>query len=549
VAGSSGPNGAVNLLRTTTFAGYHDGVEHYVTAFEFAGGGGAFGSIVPLPDIPTKVERGGDWTLQRLVRETDPPDEALFRLDALAGGAAAEAEVLLETTIDALDITILRGGGDEVGLWAKNHGFRLPPDAPEMLDFYADRSPIFMAAAFDADAAAERGQAIGDGTPVHLTIPTDNPWVPLRILALGKQASETVEADVYLLTDDKPAMLPKAGAFAESDGLILDHSAAASDGLLADLRSDAGMGWVPSDAWLTKVVVDAPGRRGRLRPCHRRHRSGEAVACRRRLRAVPPREPGASFADRPLPAGRGRARDGRPARARAGNARGGRTPAGRRVTRTIRVAVVVALLGVATIAGGCAPAAMTVTIRIHYSAFDQTQISVPRNVPVTFVLVNEDPIDPRVADRRPGIPRTASQRDARLARRGAERGHRPGARDRPDDDHVHRSGPGRVHLPPSGPRGLRDGRHGPGRRLTGPYTPRVLRPNPPRLITVVIAVALILVGLSATVFPIDIVNQALDLVQSTIGRTSKSRPRSPGSSSSPVMRSSSPARSSRASDR
>ena len=104
---------------------------------------------------------------------------------------AAEAEVLLETTIDALDITILRGGGDEVGLWAKNHGFRLPPDAPEVLDFYADRSPIFMAAAFDADAAAERGQAIGDGTPVHLTIPTDNPWVPLRILGLGKAAAET----------------------------------------------------------------------------------------------------------------------------------------------------------------------------------------------------------------------------------------------------------------------------------------------------------------------------------------------------------------------
>ena len=37
--GLIGPNGAVNLLRTTTFAGYHDGVEHYVTAFEFAGGG------------------------------------------------------------------------------------------------------------------------------------------------------------------------------------------------------------------------------------------------------------------------------------------------------------------------------------------------------------------------------------------------------------------------------------------------------------------------------------------------------------------------------
>ena len=254
--GLIGPNGAVNLLRTTTFAGYHDGVEHYVTSFEFAGGGGAFGSITPLPGIPSNVERGGDWTLQRLVRETDPflGEEAAFRTADAAGGSA---EVLLETTIDALDITILRGGGDEVGLWAKENGFRLPADAPEVLDFYADRSPIFMAAAFDADAAAERGQAVGDGTPVHLTIPTDNPWVPLRILGLGKGADEVVQADVYLLTDIEPAMLPDAGAFGQSDGLILDHSAAASDLLLSDLRSDAGMEWVPDEAWLTKIVIDA----------------------------------------------------------------------------------------------------------------------------------------------------------------------------------------------------------------------------------------------------------------------------------------------------
>jgi hypothetical protein len=45
----------------------------------------------------------------------------------------------------------------------------------------------------------------------------------------------------------------------------------------------------------------------------------------------------------------------------------------------------------------------------------------------------------------------------------------------------------------------------------------VLNPNPPRMITVVIAVALILVGLSATVFPLDFVNAALDVVQDTIG--------------------------------
>lgn len=254
--GLIGPNGAVNLLRTTTFAGYHDGVEHYVTAFAFAGGGGAFGSITPLPGIPTDVVRGGDWTLQRLVRETDPPP-VFFEAQAAGAAARDSAEVLLETRIDALDITILRGGGDQVGRWAKDHGFRLPPDAPEVLDFYAQRSPIFMAAAFDADAAAARGQAVGDGTPVHLTIPTDNPWVPLRILGLGKAAAERVEADVYLLTDERPALLPAPGRIIANSGLTLDHSAAATASLLTDLRSDTGMEWIPDAGWLTKVAIDA----------------------------------------------------------------------------------------------------------------------------------------------------------------------------------------------------------------------------------------------------------------------------------------------------
>jgi hypothetical protein len=252
--GLIGPNGAVNLLRTTTFVGYHEGVEHYVTAFQFAGGEGAFGSLTPLPGVPSDVVKGGDWTLQRLILETNPPvPESVFALGA-ARSAADEAQVLMRKRIDALDITILKGGAAEVGLWARNHGFRLPPDAPEVLAFYAERSPIFMAAAFDADAARERGQSIGDGTPIHVTIPTPNPWVPLRILALGKNGEERIEADLYLLTDRTPAVLPGYG---DKTGLFLDHSAPASDSLLADLRSDRDMGWVPSEGWLTKVRIDA----------------------------------------------------------------------------------------------------------------------------------------------------------------------------------------------------------------------------------------------------------------------------------------------------
>jgi hypothetical protein len=249
-AGLIGSNGAVNLGRTTTLAAYDDGVEHYVTSFEFQGGGGEFGTLIPLPGIPTDVQRGGAWTLQRLQLETQPPAAAFAesRLAASADGA----EVLQEVRIDALDITVLKGGGADVAVWAEEHGFRLSPDAPEVLDFYASRSPIFLAAVFDGDAATARGQQVGDGTPVHLTIPTENPWVPLRILALGKQPQDRVSADVFLLTDNIPGLLP-----GERDGLTLAHSAPATGRLLDDLRSDDGMGWVPAEAWLTKLSIDS----------------------------------------------------------------------------------------------------------------------------------------------------------------------------------------------------------------------------------------------------------------------------------------------------
>jgi len=55
---------------------------------------------------------------------------------------------------------------------------------------------------------------------------------------------------------------------------------------------------------------------------------------------------------------------------------------------------VAALLVAATVTAGCGGRApVTVTITIHYSAFDLTDVHVPVGVPVTFVLVNEDPID------------------------------------------------------------------------------------------------------------------------------------------------------------
>jgi hypothetical protein len=249
--GLVGENGTISLVRTTTLAAYHDGVERYVTSFEFSGEGKEVGSIVPLPDVPTKVERGGDWTLQRLEREVAPPFAARAAEDS-ALSASGNAQVILETKIDALDITILKGGGTEVGKWATDHGFLLTPDTPAVLDYYSQRSPVFMAARFDAAAAGERGQRAGDGTPIHLTIPLDRPWVPLRILALGRDPSSVVNADVFLLTDRRPQL------FAADAGVNINRSEPASASLLDDLRADKGMEWMPAEQWLTFLTIDTP---------------------------------------------------------------------------------------------------------------------------------------------------------------------------------------------------------------------------------------------------------------------------------------------------
>src|SRR5258707_14449882 len=78
------PNGAIRLERATTLVAWHDGVEHYMTSFAYAGTSfDNFGWIVPLPAVPDKVEEGGGWTLQRLQRETHP--QPLFAQGLAAG--------------------------------------------------------------------------------------------------------------------------------------------------------------------------------------------------------------------------------------------------------------------------------------------------------------------------------------------------------------------------------------------------------------------------------------------------------------------------------
>jgi hypothetical protein len=255
------PNGTISLTRTTTLAAYHDGIEHYLTSFQFSGKvDGSLGSITPLPGVPTKVIKGGDWTLQRLELEANPPDFQRLGFATDAALPAAGVAVLLRTQVDALNITVLKGGAVAVGNWAREHGFFLPPDAPAVLDFYALRSPIFMAAKFNEKRAAKQGLVQGEGIPVHVVIPTPNPWVPLRILTLGGQPQDLIQADVFLLTDRSPAMLPQAvspNGDPNQKGTILEQSAWASGSLMQDLRSDKRSNWIPdTPMWLSYLRIN-----------------------------------------------------------------------------------------------------------------------------------------------------------------------------------------------------------------------------------------------------------------------------------------------------
>jgi len=244
-------------VKATSLAAWHDGYEHYVTGFEFTGRVRSFGYIIPLPGVPSKIQKGGEWTLERLQGEIgEGPLAFKERGDvALAAPAASAVQVIQRVKIDALNITVVRGGGPDVAKWATENGFDLSPDAPQVFGAYSDKGAIFALAKYDASDAADRGLIQGQGVVIQFTIPAKAPWIPLRILAFGKSSDQFVDAELFVLTDDRPSFYPEIGSIW---GMDVRASERASASLLTDLRGDQGMSWVPaSGMWLTALNLHA----------------------------------------------------------------------------------------------------------------------------------------------------------------------------------------------------------------------------------------------------------------------------------------------------
>jgi len=234
----------------------------YLTSFTYSGDVSSLGWIVPLPAVPEKVEEGGAWTLQRLNRESHPlPPRAVF-FGAADTMVTSAAEVLQQVQVEALDITVLRGSGQQVLDWAAQNGFAVDEDSRDHILGYAGGSPIFMAAKYNTARAQARHQLSGDGSPVLITMRTPRPWVPFEVLALDGQ---TVNADLFLLTDQPVNISDVNAVIGESPvgkqvapGFQIAFQEPMNAQLFQDLSTDRNMGWVRGDGWFTYMTLHAP---------------------------------------------------------------------------------------------------------------------------------------------------------------------------------------------------------------------------------------------------------------------------------------------------
>ena len=260
------PDGDVRLGHVATFVAWHGGVEHYLTSFAYQGNETGLGWIVPLPAAPTSIQAGGRWTLQRLELEVNPaPPLAAGAGFAESAAVAAPAQVIEQTQVEALNVTVVKGSGPAVIEWATQNGFYLSTEVHDHLLTYAKATPFFMAAKYDLTAARARGLLAGDGVPLLITMPTPHLWVPLEILA---NDNAPVDADLFLLSDgalttgNEPRIGvldgPVGRQLPAAPGLVVRFQEPMTGRLFQDLSSDRNMAWVWHDSWLTYLQLQAP---------------------------------------------------------------------------------------------------------------------------------------------------------------------------------------------------------------------------------------------------------------------------------------------------
>jgi hypothetical protein len=267
---SAGQN--IHLQKSETLVAWHNGTEYYMTNFTYTTSGDPknFGWVLPLPAEPQKIEAGDLKTFETLHYDSQRPTFSfnLFSRGNTAG-APGGAQVLQQTRINSLDITIVKGNGSQIVEWATQNGFNVDEMTRAHLLQYAKASPIFMAAKYDLSSVTQEQKDKqlkgGVSTPVLLTIKTSQLWVPMELLAVEGQYTS---ADFYLLTDQpvhasslnaKLGISSEGSGIANAPGLTLNYQGQLSDGAYTSIKGQTNMGWVWPKSWLTYLSLSAPG--------------------------------------------------------------------------------------------------------------------------------------------------------------------------------------------------------------------------------------------------------------------------------------------------
>ena len=374
------------------FAGYHDGVEHYVTAFEFAGGGGAFGSLIPLPGVPSSVE--GRRLDAPAPHPRDEPAPIAPRVRCRGAAAAAGAEVIMKVKIDALDITVLKGGGADVGAWAKAAWLPAPAGCARGPRLLREAQPDLPRRRL---RRRRRRRPAASRSATGRPCTSRSPRQPVGAAAdpRPRQVRRRARRGRRLPADRPPADAP-AGRRPATNGLRLDHS--------ADASSTCSTTFAPTGAWTgsrSRLADEARdrchGRSAALRPRRRRERQGTpsrvAAGLDARRRSTTEAATGGRRSSLALCRVAALGSVGLATRPGSAPSPAAAGPIAMRWVLAVRRARGLAVAGVGLGATGSMPrpdaSRSTSTTRTTI----RPAISVPVGVPVTFVLRNDDPID------------------------------------------------------------------------------------------------------------------------------------------------------------
>lgn len=182
--------------------------EELVLSVRFEGASEDFGWIVPVPSRP-ELHAEDARLFELLSRGMQGHQYVSSALGRMATASSNIVRILGEETVGVYRaVTLAAGDGAALGVWLREHGYRIPQGGDRILDGYARRGWSFVTLRIDPSALSDSTSSrLASGTipPIRIGFAADRPVFPLEISALGGAPSLVL---LYLITPE--LMVPRS---------------------------------------------------------------------------------------------------------------------------------------------------------------------------------------------------------------------------------------------------------------------------------------------------------------------------------------------------